>query len=348
MRFALNTSSPSKPFVRRRSDRSQIVRRAFQAGFLLLNLWIGALFYLFVRYWETGGVGARVARPPGVEGWLPIAGLMNLKYFLVTGSVPAIHPAGLFLLLAFLSISFVFRKSFCSWLCPVGTLSEWLWQGGRALVGRNFGLPRWLDVPLRGLKYVLLGFFVWVIAGMSADALREFLGSPYGLVADVKMLDFFRELGIVGASVLLALVVLSVLVKNAWCRFLCPYGALLGLVSSLSPVRIRRDPEACIDCAKCATACPSALPVDRLLSVKSPECTGCLECVAACPALGALDLAVAGKRRIPLKAMAAGIALIFLGFVLIAQLTGHWHTALSDDVYRTLVPKTDSLTHPGF
>jgi polyferredoxin len=341
-------NSARKPFIRRRGDRSQILRRAFQAGFLLLNLWIGTCFYLFVRYWETGGLGVRVSRPPGVEGWLPIAGLMNLKYLLVTGRVPAVHPAALFLLLAFLSISFVFRKSFCSWLCPVGTLSEWLWQGGRALVGRNIELPRWLDIPLRGLKYVLLGFFVWVIAGMSADALREFLGSPYGLVADVKMLDFFRELGIVGASVLLVLVVLSVLVKNAWCRFLCPYGALLGLVSSLSPVRIRRDPDACLDCAKCAKACPSALPVDRLLSVKSPECTGCLECVAACPARGALDLAVIRRRRIPVEAMAVGIALIFLGLLAVAHLTGHWHTSLSDDVYHALVPKTDSLTHPGF
>ena len=216
------------------------------------------------------------------------------------------------------------------------------------MLGRNLDLPRWLDVPLRGLKYVLLSFFVWVITGMSADALREFLGSPYGLVADVKMLDFFRELGIIGAAVLLGLVVFSVLVKNAWCRFLCPYGALLGLVSSLSPVRIRRDPDTCIDCMKCAKACPSALPVDRLLSVKSPECTGCMECVAVCPVRGALDLAITRKHRIPSGAMAAGIALIFLGLVATAHVMGHWHTSLPDDVYRALVPKTDSLTHPGF
>ena len=74
------------------------------------------------------------------------------------------HPAGLFLLLAFLGISIAFRKAFCSWLCPVGTISEWLWQGGRAMFGRNFALPRWLDIPLRGLKYLLLAFFAWAIA----------------------------------------------------------------------------------------------------------------------------------------------------------------------------------------
>ena len=46
---------------------------------MLLNLWIGVRFYLFVRYYETGGHTVFVTRPPGVEGWLPIAALMNLK-----------------------------------------------------------------------------------------------------------------------------------------------------------------------------------------------------------------------------------------------------------------------------
>jgi polyferredoxin len=336
-----------KPFVRRRGDRAQFVRRSFQAAFLLLNFWIGAQFYLFVRHYESGGTTVAVPRPPGVEGWLPIAGLMNLKFLLVTGTMPEVHPAGLFLLLAFVGISVAFRKAFCSWLCPVGTISEWLWQGGRALFGRNVAPPHWVDVPLRGLKYLLLGFFAWAIAGMPADALDGFMKSPYGLLADVKMLDFFRDLGTVGAAAILLLVVSSVFVKNAWCRYLCPYGALLGLAALPSPVRIRRDPDACIDCAKCAVACPSLIPVDRLLSVKTAECTGCLECVAACPARGALDLTVARRRPIPLAAAAVGIALIFVAFVGLARVTGHWHTSLPDAVYNDLVPRARSFTHPG-
>lgn len=338
---------PRKPFVRRRADRSQSARRIAQAAFLLLNLWVGAQFYLFVRYWESGGATAAVSRPPGVEGWLPIAGLMNLKYLVVTGQIPDVHPAGLFLLLAFVAISFAFRKAFCSWLCPIGTISEWLWQGGRAIFGRNLALPRWADIPLRGLKYLLLGFFAWAIAGMSADALLAFMHSPYGLVADVKMLNFFRHVGTVGASVLLGLVVLSVLVKNAWCRYLCPYGALLGLVAWPSPTRVRRNPDACIDCAKCAKACPSLLPVDRLLSVKSAECTGCLECVAVCPAKGALDLALPRRRRVAWPVVAAGIALIFSALVAGARLTGHWQTVLDPHTYMSLIQRADTLGHPG-
>src|SRR4051812_33540419 len=89
-------------------DRSQALRRGVQTGFLLLNVWIGVQFYFFVRYYETGGRSIHVTRPAGVEGWLPIASLMNLKALILTGSLPAIHPAGTLLLIAFLATSLVF------------------------------------------------------------------------------------------------------------------------------------------------------------------------------------------------------------------------------------------------
>lgn len=67
--------------------------------------------------------------------------------------------------MAFVLTSLLMKKPFCSWLCPEGTLSEWLWRVGRNILGRTCRLPRWADIPLRGLKYLLLGFFVFVIAG---------------------------------------------------------------------------------------------------------------------------------------------------------------------------------------
>lgn len=344
----LEPPKPKKKLVRRaRPDHSQAFRRASQAAFLVLNVWIGFQFFLFVRYWERGGAGVFVERPAGVEGWLPIAGLMNLKALLETGRIPLIHPATLFLLAAFLLISFVFRKAFCSWLCPVGTVSEYLWRAGRSIFGRNFALPRWTDIPLRGLKYVLLGLFLYAVWGMSAAAIQAFMEGPYGIVADVKMLNFFRNLSVTGALVIGLLALGSVFIKSLWCRYICPYGALLSLPGLLSPVRIRRDKGACIDCAKCAKACPSLLPVDRLVTIKSAECTACLECVAACPAAGALQLSPLGsKRRVPSWAVAAGIAAIFLGMVSYAKATGHWRTDLPSDVYERLVPRADEFGHP--
>ncbi|MEJ2009588.1 MAG: hypothetical protein P8Z30_15770, partial [Acidobacteriota bacterium] len=94
---------PKRKLVRRRGhDHSQRLRHGFQIAFLLLNVWLGGQFYLWVRHFEVAGSSLSVGRPAGVEGWLPIAGLMNLKYWLTTGRIPAIHPAAMFLLLAFL------------------------------------------------------------------------------------------------------------------------------------------------------------------------------------------------------------------------------------------------------
>src|SRR5262250_1222626 len=293
-RVAKPSLKPKKNLIKRTGrDYSQITRRSFQIAFLLLNVWIGGIFYFWVRQFEPGGAPTSLQRPAGVEGYLPIAGLMNLKYFVLTRRVPALHPAGMFLLITFLAISFLFRKAFCSWLCPVGTISEYLWRAGRKLFRRNFHLPRWLDVGLRGQKYLLLGFFAWAVSSMAAEELASFMASPYGIIADVKM-------------------------QNFWCRYLCPYGALLGITSLFSPARIRRDAEGCIDCAKCAKACPSNLPVDKLVTINSAECTGCLECVAVCPAKETLSLTlpqipglVPQAPKIPVWAMAASIAVLF-------------------------------------
>jgi len=344
---------PRKKLVpRTRRDHSRALRRSYQFAFLLLNLWLGGQFYFWVRHFETAGESPYVSRPAGVEGWLPIAGMMNLKYFLFTGHVPALHPAAMFLLITFLATAFLFRKAFCGWLCPVGTLSEYLWKASRKIFRRNFRFPRWLDLPLPGLKYLLLGFFVWAVSSMSTDAIAAFMRSPYGLIADVKMLNFFRFIGETGLVVLGLLAAASLFVQNFWCRYLCPYGALLGIASFFSPLRIRRDAETCIDCAKCAQACPSALPVDQLVSIKSAECTGCLECVAMCPAEGALQLALpalpGGSRPRPLAAwqMAAGVTLLFFGIVGFAKTAGYWTSDVPNAVYKQLVPHAEEVSHP--
>lgn len=332
----------------RRTDRdySQPLRLVVQLAFLALNIFIGIEFYRWVRFAESAGSTAAVERPAGVEGWLPIAGLMQLKYVALTRQWPQIHPASLFLIAAFLLISVLFRKAFCSWLCPVGTLAEYLWKLGHYTFRRNFSLPRWLDLALRSLKYLLLGFFAYAVVGMTAASIADFLGSPYGLVVDVRMLNFFRYLGGTAAFIVLGILVASLFVQNFWCRYLCPYGALMGLVSLASPLRISRDPSACINCAKCAKACPAALPVDKLIQILSAECTACMECVAVCPAQDALLLAGPRRRALPVWAMAAGIVILFVGFVGYGKLSGHWETRLPRQIYFELVSHCADLQHP--
>ena len=350
-----------KPLIRRANpDSSQQVRRMVQFAFLGLNLWIAIDFLRWTHYFESQGSAEYIARPAGVDGWLPIAGLMNLKYLLVTHHIPAVHPAAMVLGLAFLLSSLVLKKAFCSWLCPVGTVSEYLWKLGRKLFRRNVTVPRWLDIPLRSLKYILLAFFLFIVVSMTAEALNDFMAAPFGIIADVKMLNFFRNLGITGAAVILSLVGLSVIIQNFWCRFLCPYGALMGVVATLSPIRIRRDPQPCIDCGKCSKACPSTLPVDQLIQIRSLECTSCMECVAVCPAQDALQLSLLPRREAPEvtssaarwrgrslkpRAIAAILAIVFFSLVGVARSTGHWQTNIPRSVYMQLVPHADEYGH---
>jgi polyferredoxin len=341
--------APRKPFVRRRGDRSQDIRFCVQLFFGTIALWVGIQFVMWVRYFESGGTTVRVERPDGVEAWLPIASLMNLKALILTRSVPGMHAAGMFMLIAFLTISIVYRKAFCSWICPIGTVSEWLWQTGQTFFKRSLMPPRWLDISLRSLKYILLALFLYVVIAMPVPEIRAFLGGPYGLIADVKMLNFFRHMGQATAIVLAVLVGLSLVVKHAWCRYLCPYGALMGLAALVSPTRIVRNADACIDCAKCAKACPAHLPVDHLASVRSAECTACLSCVAVCPAAGALDLTIGlPRRRAALSpwTLAAAVVLVFLGIVGCARAAGYWHTSLPDSLYFALVPRASEFAHP--
>jgi polyferredoxin len=152
------------------------------------------------------------------------------------------------------------------------------------------------------------------------------------------------------AITLAILIVLSIVVKNFWCRYLCPYGAMLGLVALVSPVRIRRDADACIDCAKCAKACPAGLPVDTAMSIRSAECTACLSCVAVCPAAGALDLKIGLSQRraavVTPWSLAVGILILFFGIVGYARAAGYWHTELPDEAYFELIPQADRFAHP--
>ena len=334
-------------------DRSQQWRHGLQLAFLLLNVWLGGDFYLWVRQFEGGASKLSITRPAGVEGWLPIAGLMNMRYWASTGKIPAVHPAAMFLLLTFLAIAFLFRKAFCSWLCPIGTLSEYLWRVGRKMFGQNFHPPNWVDIPLRGLKYLLFGFFLWAVAAMSGPAIEAFMRGPYGLIADVKMLDFFRFLGRTGVVVIGILALASVLIQNFWCRYLCPYGALLGLVSRWSPLKVRRSTNACIDCVKCARVCSAHLPVNKLLTVRSPECTACFECIAVCPVEGALGAGLPPMlnpkkptRAIPAWVVGLGITALFVGMVGFAKTMGYWKSDLPNSIYEQLIPLAKEIGHP--
>jgi MauM/NapG family ferredoxin protein len=202
-------------------------------------------------------------------------------------------------------------RFFCAYICPLGA----------AIDGLDFLLFRKLrrpvlkrDASLRKGKYVLLILIVAAaLTGVSLVYLLDpialltrftaFVLYPLAIVVSNVFLDLFRPLaGALGwidiahlrypqpvyymtALTLLifgALIALNRLAPRFWCRYLCPLGALLSLVSPLGLFR-RRVSEGCNRCMACQKDCPmGAIPEDPL-DTRSPECIQCRECAGICP-----------------------------------------------------------------
>lgn len=337
-----------KKINRNRQKPVQMYRLISQLFFVLMCIWIGIDFYFFAQYLQSGGTVSFSTRPAGAEGFLPISSMMSLYYFILTGQVHSAHPAGLFIFIAILAMSFAFGKSFCSWVCPVGFLSEYVGAFGEKLFKRKLKLPKFLDYPLRGLKYLLLAFFLYSIFFlMSETALKTFLDSDYNLISDVKMYYFFANISRFSLIVIAALFILSIFIRNFWCRFLCPYGALLGIISFVSPSKIKRNKVSCIDCGLCAKACPSFIKVDKVATVVSDECSSCFSCIDACPVADTLEFnSLVTKKNINKKHAAAVIVLIFILITGAAKLGGLWQNSITKEQYLELYKNMQNIGHP--
>lgn len=324
----------------------KFLRYLCQWMIVLIVIYGGVSLHIFHRYLGSGEVPP-LEKPLSVEGFMPIGALMSLKLWIVEGAFDPVHPAALIIFISALLLAVLLKKGFCGWICPVGTLSELIWKTGEKVSRRNFVLPGYLDYPLRGIKYFLMAFFLYVILiKMSSESIGTFLFTPYWKVADMKLLLFFTNMSITTMIVLTLLVIFSFFIKNAWCRYLCPYGAFLGLLSMLSPLKVTRNESKCIHCHGCTRRCPSLLKIEEKERVGSPECIGCLTCVSACPSAGALDIGFSRKRRINPLLYIGLIAIIFWGSILAGRATEKWESNVTFEEYKAIVPYLDRLMHP--
>lgn len=318
----------------------QPLRILVQFCFLGFIFWIGVRFYQFVYAVSSGGSSSFSARPGGIEAFLPISGLMGTVSWLKGNGINSIHPAAVVIFVTVMMGALLLRRSFCSWICPVAVVSEVFWKSGYKILRRNPRLPRLLDITLRGLKYLLLAFFIYsIVIAMSPGALQAFILSDHHKVADVRLLNFFLHISPIALGVILILLALSVILRNPFCRYLCPYGALLGLIAMLSPLRVTRDTDRCVSCGVCSQICPVYIDVMHKQSVNSPECIGCWRCISHCRFNEALSMQIAGRFFIPGFVFAMLVVLVFWGGTAVGKWSGHWHTSLPLEEYARLLGK---------
>jgi polyferredoxin len=228
-----------------------------------------------IRHTLVGETGAVVTA--SWEAYCPFGGIESLYKFVTTGgkTVPHTHLSNMVVLVAALVTSLVARNAFCGWLCPFGFMQDMVSTRGQKLAV--------IDRPLRFLKYIVLA---WAVLGAAYYGYMVFRDAdPWAALWGLAELSFT-----LGTVVLAITLIASLFVERPWCRYACPLGAATGLVSKLSPVYLKRESEACKNCAICTKACPMGLPVHTATTIKSVDCIGCLECVDECPREGALEL----------------------------------------------------------
>ena len=200
---------------------------------------------------------------------------------------------GLVLLLATL----VFGRFFCGWICPYGTLHQFVgWAAGR--FSKRERLEKNAYRPIYALKYVVLvAFLVMAVFGVMQIGLLDpiVLFTRAGATLLVPSLDEalravhlpalsvrprFHHQAFVTASLFLGFLSLNLWIPRFFCRALCPLGALLGVVSRFSLWRIRKDENACTGCRLCQVECEGA--ADPLGEVRKAECYVCWKCVDVC------------------------------------------------------------------
>ncbi len=258
---------------------------------------------------------------PSIHALCPYGGLESLYSVIFSGTyIQKIFLGTMTLLTITLLVSILFRRSFCGFICPFGALQEFFGLIGKKIFRKRFIIPAKIDKPLRYLKYVILIItiiFAWKTAGLWIDPYDPW--AAYGHITEG--LSTLTGEYLVAFILLIIVIVGSMLYDRFFCKYLCPMGAVYGIVSKLSPSKIVRNKDKCVNCKICSKSCPVNINVAECDKVTSAECIGCQTCVLSCPKKDALQYNTSGKVIRPLTVILLVIS-IFCGGLLISKSVG--------------------------
>jgi len=180
--------------------------------------------------------------------------------------------------------SMFYGRRFCAYLCPLGTLQEFIYK----LRGRKYRLKHqtafFVDRKLAWLKYLIL------LITMILSALG--LGYVFIRLCPFYAMSLLPRIAIPGLVLLAIIVVKSFFGEREWCRFLCPYAALMNVFQKVGEKvgirrrKIRRNLERCTDCGLCMLYCPMNINIAEHEFVHDLDCIHCGICAEKCPKPG--------------------------------------------------------------
>jgi ferredoxin len=225
----------------------------------------------------------------------------------------ALKAGSLYALITLLA-ALIFGRVWCGWLCPFGSLLEWFSPGSRGrLIPSGWRTVKYLlffvlifaavlgnqtlafmdpiSILTRSMTAAIWPAVRFLIYGLESLLYKfEFLWPLLDSFDRGILLPLFQGIEsvfIAGLPIFLFLAVILALnwaAERFWCRYLCPLGGMLGLVSRLSFIR-RQVGDACTNCGKCARICPTGtIDPSKAYASDPAECTVCYDCVDECPA----------------------------------------------------------------
>lgn len=266
----------------------------------------------------------------------PFGGVVTFWDLFTSGSIiKKVHESSVVLALAGILLAILFGPVICGWVCPFGSVQEWLGKLGKRLFTKRYNnlLPSRLDKVLRYLRYAVLAWVIWATASAGKLVFQDV--DPY-----YALFNFWTgEVAIAAFAILGVVLLLSLLVERPFCKYACPYGAFQGIFNLFRVFGIKRNPATCISCKACSRACPMNIDVMAKQTVRDHQCISCLECTSetACPKEETVELAagrfpVEGKgRQLRVRHLALGIltlAAIF-GSVALSSALGYWKVTSS-------------------